>query len=276
MDWYNGGMEHTTLHLLYSRFWHKFLFDLKLVPNSEPYQKRTSHGLILAEGGVKMSKSKPETIINPDKIVELYGADTLRLYEMFMGPFEQAVAWNTESIIGPRRFLERVWKLSDNLNQDMSYVADGAWLHTVKKVSDDIDALKFNTAISSLMILLNLFEKHGIDKKGYETFLKLLAPFAPHVTEELWQKLGNTGSIHQAKWPELAVDNSNSAEVKIVIQVNGTVRDTLIIKADDDQEKVQNMALQRPKVQKWVDNKEVKKVVYIPRRLLNFLIYDNI
>ncbi len=274
VDWYNGGMEHTTLHLLYSRFWHKFLFDLKLVPNSEPYQKRTSHGLILAEGGVKMSKSKPETIINPDKIVELYGADTLRLYEMFMGPFEQAVAWNTESIIGPRRFLERVWKLSDNLN--LSGRTEENLANAVKKITDDLEALKFNTAVSGLMILLNSFEKNGVNKEGYETFLKLLAPFAPHITEELWQKLGNNNSIHTEKWPEMTVDNSIPAEVKIVIQVNGTVRDTLIVKADDDQEKVQNMALQSPKVQKWVDNKEVKKVVYIPRRLLNFVIYDNI
>ncbi|MEK7650578.1 MAG: DUF559 domain-containing protein [Patescibacteria group bacterium] len=276
VDWYNGGMEHTTLHLLYSRFWHKFLFDLKLVPNSEPYQKRTSHGLILAEGGVKMSKSKPETIINPDKIVGLYGADTLRLYEMFMGPFEQAVAWNTESIIGPRRFLERVWKLSDNLSEKTAEnLAD-----SVQKITSDIESLKFNTAISGLMILLNTFEKEGVSKTDYEVFLKLLAPFAPHIAEELWQKLGHNTSIHQEKWPELSEsgEKTTTREQNIMIQVNGIIRDKIVLSGGQEatEEIAKNMALQSPKVQKWLDNKTVKKVVYIPGRLLNFVIYDNI
>ncbi|MCC6290608.1 class I tRNA ligase family protein [Candidatus Nomurabacteria bacterium] len=197
VDWYNGGMEHTTLHLLYSRFWHKFLFDIGVVPSDEPYQKRTSHGLILAVGGAKMSKSKGN-VVNPDKIVELYGADTLRVYEMFMGPFEQAVVWSDESIIGSRRFLEKVWRLSDSLELGGRM----EWSAAVERVSKDIEAMKFNTAISFLMILLNGFKKEKVVyRDDYKVFLKLLAPFAPHLTEELWKKIGEEGSIHNSAWP---------------------------------------------------------------------------
>lgn len=271
VDWYNGGMEHTTLHLLYSRFWHKFLFDINVVPDDEPYRKRTSHGLILAADGEKMSKSRGN-VVNPDKIVKLYGADTLRLYEMFLGPFERAAVWNTESIIGPRRFLERVWKLSDKLNDN----AGTSWSSFVKKITDDIEAMKFNTAVSSFMILVNQFEKNGVSKTDYEIFLKLLAPFAPHLTEELWHKLGHISSVHQEKWPNYVENNSLPENVTIVVQINGVIRDTLIIGVNADAKNVQNMALQSPKVKKWLDNKTIKRVVYVPRRLLNFVIYDNV
>ena len=190
-------MEHTTLHLLYSRFWHKFLFDIGVAPDDEPYQKRTSHGLILAVSGAKMSKSKGN-VVNPDKMVELYGADTLRVYEMFMGPFEQAVVWSDESIIGSRRFLEKVWRLSDNLEPGGKM----DWSSAVERVSKDIEAMKFNTAISFLMILLNGFKKEKVVcLDDYKIFLKLLAPFAPHMTEELWRKIGEKGSIHNSAWP---------------------------------------------------------------------------
>src|SRR3989338_10870489 len=208
VDWYNGGMEHTTLHLLYSRFWHKFLFDLKLVPTSEPYAKRTSHGLILAEGGEKMSKSKGN-VVNPDDIVGRFGADTLRIYEMFMGPFDQSVSWRTDSMVGARRFLERVWRLRD---KTQSTVHKGQTKHktqsttlqsllhqTVKKVSEDVEAMRFNTAVSTLMILVNALEKETAIAPGdYETLLTLLAPFAPHIVEELFSTLGRRTSIHAA------------------------------------------------------------------------------
>ncbi|MDZ4205828.1 MAG: class I tRNA ligase family protein, partial [Patescibacteria group bacterium] len=190
VDWYNGGMEHTVLHLLYSRFWNKFLYDLKLVPTSEPYKKRTSHGLILAAGGEKMSKSKGN-VINPDTIVEQFGADTLRLYEMFMGPFEQVIAWNEESLIGPRRFLEKVWRLKEKVSD--SDLEDSALIHqTIKKVSDDIESMGFNTAVSAMMIYTNALDKQEqVTQKEFEVLLILLAPFAPHITEELWRALGH-------------------------------------------------------------------------------------
>jgi leucyl-tRNA synthetase len=188
VDWYNGGMEHTVLHLLYSRFWNKFLYDLKLVPTSEPYKKRTSHGIILAEGGEKMSKSKGN-VINPDAIVEQFGADTLRLYEMFMGPFEQAIAWSESALIGPRRFLEKVWRLREKVSAGSS--CPTLMHQTIKKVSEDIESMGFNTAVSSLMIYVNALEKQeNISKKEFQTLLLLLAPFAPHITEELWSTLG--------------------------------------------------------------------------------------
>ena len=194
VDWYNGGMEHTTLHLLYSRFWHKFLFDLGIAPTSEPYKKRTSHGLILAEGGgEKMSKSKGN-IVNPDEIVKNLGADTLRVHEMFMGSFDQAIAWDTNTIAGSRRFIERVWKLQEKANGENDAEIDKLIHKTIKKVSDDIEDMKFNTAISSMMILVNELEKQeSVSRENYEILLGLLAPFAPHITDELWQMLKKKG-----------------------------------------------------------------------------------
>ncbi|MBI2476267.1 MAG: class I tRNA ligase family protein [Candidatus Taylorbacteria bacterium] len=280
VDWYNGGMEHTTLHLLYSRFWHKFLFDFGLVPTSEPYAKRTSHGLILAEGGAKMSKSKGN-IVNPDEIVKRFGADTLRLYEMFMGPFDQHIAWSTESMIGPRRFLERVWKLGERItnqesrikNPESKIVNHESLLHkTVKKVGEDIEALRFNTAVSALMILLNDFEKMpAVSKNHYEIFLRLLAPFAPHITEELWS-FSNKTSIHLEPWPSYNPALTERGTGTLVIQVNGKVRANLPIDGELSAEEAKTRALELREIKKWVSDGTIKKVVYVPGRLINLVV----
>ncbi len=305
VDWYNGGNEHTTLHLLYSRFWHKFLFDLKLVPTSEPYMKRTSHGLILAEGGEKMSKSKGN-VINPDDIVQIYGADTLRLYEMFMGPFDQAIAWSEEAIIGPRRFLERVWKMSRTVLDKnktspqssperrggiSSFPFQGKagdeverLLHkTIKKVSEDIESMHFNTAISSMMILANEMQNaDSVSVKDFKIFLQLLSPFAPHITEELWQKInpspdkgrgrGGVVSIHLSDWPKYDENLTKDEEMKIVVQINGKVRAEIMIQADEPEEAVKKKALLNSVVAKWTSGQNPKKMVYVKNRLINIVL----
>lgn len=283
VDWYNGGMEHTTLHLLYSRFWNKFLFDIGLVPTSEPYKKRTSHGLILADGGVKMSKSKGN-VINPDSIVETMGADTLRVYEMFIGPFDQAVAWSTDSIVGSRRFLEKVWRVAENVvsakkttkstapevhNKNLT-----ALLHkTIDKISTGIENMEFNTAISSLMILLNEFEKQEVvSRADYEVFLKLLAPFAPHITEELWTQLGNKNSIHITPWPEANPALMETDTVTIVVQVAGKVRASFETSKTSSEEQNKATALALPEIVKWIEGKEIRKVIYVPGKLINIVL----
>ncbi len=283
VDWYNGGMEHTTLHLLYSRFWHKFLYDLGLVPSVEPYTKRTSHGLILAEGGAKMSKSKGN-VVNPDTIVETVGADTLRLYEMFMGPFDQAIAWDTQSIAGARRFIERVWALRLKIKverlkkeKESSLTTNNfqltTFLHrTIKKVTEDIEAMKFNTAVSSLMILVNAMEKEEIDRASYEALLKILAPFAPHVTEELWKELGNKVSIHLSAWPAFDEDKLVSTMVTIVVQVNGKVRGEFQSTANEAEEETKQKAVGLPEVKKWIEGKEIKRLVYVKNKLVNIVV----
>ncbi|MBI2086919.1 MAG: class I tRNA ligase family protein [Candidatus Zambryskibacteria bacterium] len=276
VDWYNGGMEHTVLHLLYSRFWNKFLYDIGVVPVDEPYKKRTSHGLILAEGGEKMSKSKGN-VINPDSIVERFGADTLRLYEMFMGPFEQAIEWNDSSLAGPRRFLERVWRLRGRTsNADSRGPTSGSevLIHsTIKKVSEDIEALGFNTAVSTLMIFANDLEKREkISKEEYETLLKLLAPFAPHIMEELWRELGHLDSIHKEKWPEYDETKLVSENVTIVVQVNGKVRGSLTAPRDVEESAAVKNALDLPEIKKWLGDKNVEKSIYVPRKLVNIVV----
>ena len=281
VDWYNGGNEHTTLHLLYSRFWHKFLFDLGLVPTSEPYKKRTSHGLILAEGGEKMSKSRGN-VINPDDIVARFGADTLRVYEMFMGPFDQAIAWNEEAIIGPRRFLERVWKVATQIQKNFSGLlqpsagtfpvqnSSVSALHkTIKKVSEDIEGMRFNTVISALMIFLN--ENPTMPKEVYEIFLKLLAPFAPHITEELWQLLGHKQSIHLEPWPKYDLSRIKDTEIKIVVQVNGKVRGEIIVPAETGEDEIKSKALTEGSVSKYISSTP-KKVIYVKGRLINIVV----
>jgi len=285
VDWYNGGMEHTVLHLLYSRFWNKFLFDIGLAPTSEPYKKRTSHGLILAEGGEKMSKSKGN-VINPDTIVKNFGADTLRLYEMFMGPFEQTIAWNESALIGPRRFLEKVWKLQFKISeglaekgQTLSISSQGLTLksetlmhQTIKKVSDDIEAMRFNTAISTMMIFINNLEKQeSVDQGIYENFLKLLAPFAPHITEELWCLLGHKDSIHQTSWPKYKPEKLVPNEVIIAVQVNGKVRGTFKVSADLGEAKAIKQVESMPEIRKWIDGKEIKKYFYIKGKIINII-----
>jgi len=274
VDWYNGGMEQTTLHLLYSRFWHKFLYDRQLVPGQEPYTKRTSHGLILAAGGEKMSKSKGN-VINPDELVIRFGADTLRVYEMFMGPFDQAVGWNEDGIIGARRFLERVWHLVQDgeFEERAKPAPDLALLldQTVKKVAEDIEQMAFNTAISALMILLNKLEKAtSLPVKTGKTFLKLLSPFAPHLTEELWCELGEKQSIHSVPWPK--AKNLKAEKVNLVVQVNGRARDVFEAEIDLDEEAVKKLALARGKVQSFVAGKKISKVILVPNRLINIVV----
>ncbi|MEX1000313.1 MAG: class I tRNA ligase family protein [Thermodesulfobacteriota bacterium] len=270
VDWYNGGMEHTTLHLLYSRFWNKFLFDLGLVPESEPYKKRTSHGLILAEGGEKMSKSKGN-VVNPDKVVEQFGADTLRIYEMFMGPFEQAVAWSEDSLVGPRRFLEKVWRMSEKLKDSTD---DSLILHeTIKKVTEDVEALGFNTAVSALMILVNDLDKRvEVSKSEFETMLLLLAPLAPHITEELWQSLGHKDSIHFAKWPEYDESKIERSEAVVVVQVNGKKRGEFTAPIDIKESEAFKTAKSLPDVTKWIEDKEVKKMIYVPGKIVSIVV----
>ncbi len=268
VDWYNGGMEHTTLHLLYSRFWNKFLFDLKLVPTSEPYKKRTSHGLILAEGGEKMSKSKGN-VVNPDDIVKSFGADTLRLYEMFMGPFEQAIAWSESSLVGPRRFIERVWKLRGKLGE---VEANNFLMHsTIKKVSEDIESMGFNTAVSAMMVWVNELDKREkISEAEYKTLLQLLAPFAPHITEELWAELGQKESIHQSEWPKFEDKYLVRDEVKIMVQVDGRVRGSFMAKADIGEMEAKEAAQGLPEVAKWIQGKSLK-FIFVPQKLVNIV-----
>ncbi len=274
VDWYNGGMEHTTLHVLYSRFWHKFLFDIGVVPTAEPYRKRTSHGMILGEGGVKMSKSIGN-VINPDDIVEVWGADTLRLYEMFMGPFDQMVAWSTDSIIGPRRFIERVWNLSAKVSDDASRAIDpllnALMQKTIKKIGDDIENMSFNTAVSSLMILTNEMEKQeSVSRDSYLTLVRLLAPFVPHVTEELWQRMGGKESVHVQPWPQADMAGSTDVPVTVAVQVNGKTRTTITVTNGVEQPEVEQAA--RAAVAAQLEGKMVKMTVYVKGRIVNFVL----
>ncbi len=273
IDWYNGGMEHTTLHLLYSRFWNKFLFDIGVVPVSEPYKKRTSHGLIMAEDGEKMSKSRGN-VVSPDAIIENYGADTLRVYEMFMGPFDQPVAWSMDSIIGPRRFLERVWKLHDKVVEKVPFdAALESEIHkTIKKVSEDIESMAFNTAVSSLMILLNSMEKkEQLAKSYYKHFLVLLAPFAPHITEELWEAVGEKESIHLHPWPVTDESKIKGGHVTIVVQVNGKMRGEFVADPTITEDEARQKALNLSPVIKWTEGKEIKKVIFVKGKLVNIV-----
>lgn len=267
VDWYNGGMEHTTLHLLYSRFWHKFLFDIGVVPTPEPYQKRTSHGLILAEDGRKMSKSLGN-VINPDSIVESHGADALRLYEMFIGPFDQSVTWSTASIAGVRRFLERVWKLKVG-SQKPEAELDTLVHKTVKKVSEDIEHLKMNTAVSALMIVLNEFEKlEMVSKDSYTVFLRLLAPLAPHIAHELAER----NNIVPTEWPKADGAKLASGSVTVAVQVNGKVRASLELPAQATQEQALAAARAHPAVEKWLKGGKEKKIIYVPGKIINLVV----
>ena len=274
VDWYNGGMEHTTLHLLYSRFWHKFLYDLKLVPTSEPYAKRTSQGMILASDGAKISKSKGNGI-DPMDIIKIYGADAIRMYEMFMGPFDQAVSWSDDGMVGPLRFLEKVWKIGTNLEknsaQDSSILK---LLHkTIKKVTEDIEAMRFNTAISSMMILATEMEKaEKLDAKSYKLFLQILSPFAPHITEELWSIMGEKKSINLSTWPTWDEGLIVDSEVKIIIQINGKMRGEMMVGVNVAEEEIKKMAVENEAVLKYVSGQEIKKVIYVKNRLVNIVI----
>ena len=273
VDWYNGGMEHTTLHLLYSRFWHKFLYDIGVVPTKEPYAKRTSHGMILGENGEKMSKSRGN-VVNPDEIVDTYGADTMRLYEMFIGDFEKAAPWSPKSIKGCRRFLERVWSLADKVQDGDEYSKEHeALMHrTIKKVGEDADSLKANTAIAALMTMLNEFYDKGVNKAEYKTFLALLNPFAPHITEELWQQLGETGLLSVAPWP--AYDEAKTVEstVEMAVQVNGKLKGTIKLAADADKQAAIDAALAEEKVQHAIEGKQIVKQIVVPGKIVNLVV----
>ena len=273
VDWYNGGMEHTTLHLLYSRFWHKFLYDIGVVPTREPYAKRTSHGMILGENGEKMSKSRGN-VVNPDEIVDTYGADTMRLYEMFIGDFEKAAQWSPKSIKGCRRFLERVWSLAEKVQDGDEYSKEHeALMHrTIKKVGEDADNLKANTAIAALMTMLNEFYDKGVNRAEYKTFLALLNPFAPHITEELWQQLGETGLLSVAPWP--AYDEAKTVEstVEMAVQVNGKLKGTIKLAADADKQAAIDAALAEEKVQHAIEGKQIVKQIVVPGKIVNLVV----
>ena len=271
VDWYNGGMEHTTLHLLYSRFWHKFLYDKKVVPCPEPYQKRTSHGMILGSNGEKMSKSRGN-VVNPDDIVRDYGADTLRTYEMFIGAFELSAAWSEDGVKGCRRFLERVWKLQDMLVDGDGYSADlETKMHqTIKKVSADFENLKYNTAIAAMMALINEFyRKNAVTRGEFRTLLTLLNPVAPHITEELWGVVGFEGRVYQTAWPEYDEAKTVEATVEIAVQVNGKVRATLNVASDISKEDA--IAAGKEAVKDKLSGTVVKEI-YVPGRLVNIVV----
>ena len=272
VDWYNGGMEHTTLHLLYSRFWHKFLYDIGVVPQPEPYQKRTSHGMILGEGGEKMSKSRGN-VINPDDIVRDYGADTMRLYEMFLGDFEKAAPWSQNAVKGCRRFLERVWALFDQVQPGDSYSQknEGEMHKTIKKVTEDIENLKFNTAIAALMSLLNTFGDNGVNQAEYKNFILLLSPFAPHICEELNERMGGKEMLVYAPWPKYDESKTVDDTLEIGVQINGKVKGTVWIGAQDTKEQIQEKAMAEPKVAAALEGMQVVKVIVIPGRIVNIV-----
>ena len=274
VDWYNGGMEHTTLHLLYSRFWHKFLYDIGVVPSPEPYAKRTSHGMILGENGEKMSKSRGN-VVNPDEIVRDYGADTMRVYEMFIGDFEKAAPWSQSSIKGSKRFLDKVWVLSDKLTEGDSYRTEleSAFHRTIKKVTEDIEGLKMNTAIAALMSLLNDIQGFGgINEAEFKTYLILLNPFAPHMTEELWQQAGFEGMLNEAEWPKYDEAKCADSTVEIAVQVNGKIKARINVAADISAPDAIAAAKADGAVTAAIEGKSIIKELYVPKKLVNIVV----
>ncbi|MBR1731879.1 MAG: class I tRNA ligase family protein, partial [Ruminococcus sp.] len=275
VDWNNGGMEHTTLHLLYSRFWHKFLYDIGVVPTPEPYAKRTSHGMILGENGEKMSKSRGN-VVNPDDIVNEYGADTMRLYEMFIGDFEKAAPWSPSSIRGCRRFVERFWNLQNILVEGdlVRPELEGSFNKAIKKVGEDIENIKFNTAIAALMSLINDVTSFGsISKKELAIFAILLNPFAPHVSEEVWEacSLGD-GIVAEQKWPDYDESKCVEETIEIAVQVNGKIKARLNIPVDAAQDEVLTLAKADESVAKAVDGMNIVKEIYVKGRIVNIVV----
>ena len=273
VDWYNGGMEHTTLHLLYSRFWHKFLYDLGVVPFAEPYHKRTSHGMILGEGGEKMSKSRGN-VVNPNDVVDQYGADTMRTYIMFIGDFEKAAAWSDNAVKGCKRFLDRIWNLADQVKDADVYGKDNeAAIHkTIKKVSDDIENMKFNTAIAALMSLTNQFYDKGVNKAEFKTMLQLLSPFAPHMADELWERFGFEGMACTSSWPVYDESKTVASEVTIAVQVGGKLKTTVTVPTDSEQDAVLAVVTADSKIQKLMEGKDLVKVIHVPNKLMNLIL----
>lgn len=273
VDWYNGGMEHTTLHLLYSRFWHKFLYDIDVTTRKEPYMRRTSHGMILGEDGQKMSKSRGN-VISPDDVIKVYGADTLRLYEMFIGDFEKTAPWNPSSIKGCKRFLDRLWALQDCLIDGDDYRDElkTNFHKSIKKVTEDIESLKFNTAIATMMALLNdIYTIGTVNKKEYRDLLIMLNPFAPHITEELYEVIGYDGVLNQQSWVKYDEELCLEETVEIVIQINGKVRERIVIGMDLKQEEVLNIAKKEPKIAEALSGKSIIKEIYVQNKLVNFV-----
>ena len=273
VDWYNGGMEHTTLHLLYSRFWHKFLYDLGVVPYAEPYHKRTSHGMILGEGGEKMSNSRGN-VVNPNDVVAQYGADTMRMYIMFIGDFEKAAAWSDNAVKGCKRFLDRIWNLAEQVTPAEAYGKENeALLHkTIKKVSDDIENMKFNTAIAALMTLTNQFYDKGVNQAEFRTMLQLLSPFAPHMADELWERFGWEGMASTSAWPAYDESKTVASEVTIAVQVGGKLKTTVTVATDSDQDAVLAAVTAEAKIAKLMEGKELVKVIHVPNKLVNLIL----
>ncbi len=274
VDWYNGGMEHTTLHLLYSRFWYKFLYDIGVVPNIEPYQKRTSHGMILGENNEKMSKSRGN-VVNPDDVVNEFGADTLRTYEMFIGDFEKSVSWSENGVKGCRRFLDRVWKLQDILvdGEEYSKELETNFHKTIKKVTEDYEHMKYNTGVAALMALLNDINSNGsINKAEFKTYITLLNPVAPHITEELWELAGFEGMLNETAWPEWDENKTVDDVIEMAVQVNGKVRGTISVSKDADQDEASEKARADEKIMSFIEGKTVVKEIYVPGRIYNIVV----
>ena len=273
VDWYNGGMEHTTLHLLYSRFWHKFLCDIGVVSTKEPYAKRTSHGMILGEGGIKMSKSRGN-VINPNDVIDEFGADTMRTYIMFIGDFEKAAAWSTNAVKGCKRFLDRVWNLGEEAHEGEDYsAANEAAIHkAIKKVSEDIEAMKFNTAIATLMALVNDFYANGASRGDMKALLLMLCPFAPHICEEMWENMGFGGNVCSQSWPEYDESKTVEATVEMAVQVLGKLRGTVIVPVDSEQDFIVEEALKQEKVVRAIDGKSIVKVILVKNKLVNLIV----
>lgn len=274
IDWYNGGMEHTTLHLLYSRFWHKFLYDYGIVPTPEPYQKRTSHGMILGENNEKMSKSRGN-VVNPDEIIDEFGADTLRTYEMFIGDFEKSVSWSQNGVRGCRRFLDRVWRLQEILvdGEEFSKELETSMHKTIKKVSEDFESLKFNTAIAALMSLINEFNSAGkVNKAEFRTFITLLNPVAPHMTEELWTENGFEGMLNEQSWPIWDETKTVEDMIEIAVQINGKVKGKIVIPSDADHETAKAKLAEDKKLYCLIEGKNIVKEIYVPGRIYNIVV----
>ncbi len=276
VDWYNGGMEHTTLHLLYSRFWHKFLYDLGVVPYKEPYAKRTSHGMILGEGGIKMSKSRGN-VVNPTDVINAYGADTMRTYIMFIGDFEKPASWSANAVKGCKRFLDKVWNLAETVNdhqQSYSKENESIMHKTLKKVSSDIDQLKANTAIAALMTLLNHLADKGCNRAELKTFLQMLSPFAPHIADELWQRHGYEGICSVSAWPAYDEEKCKDAEVELAVQINGKFRGTVRMAADLSNEEAAANVQADEKIAKFLEKAggKIVKTIVVPNKLVNFIV----
>ncbi len=274
VDLYVGGAEHATRHLLYARFWHKFLFDIGIVTTLEPFKKLMHVGLILAEDGRKMGK-RWNNVINPDEVIDQFGADSMRLYEMFMGPFSQSISWNTNGVVGMRKFLEKVWKLQSVINEQGAVNNKIQILihKTIKKVTSDIENFRFNTALSQLMILVNAMEKEkSISVVDYQLLITILSPFAPHLAEELWQQLGNEQSIFLQTWPVADEKYLKDEEIEMVVQVNGKVRERLLVAIDVTEDEVKETALENEKVKIFTDGKEIKKIIFVPEKLINIVV----